>query len=71
MAWLTLFVRLPAFLFYDVRFDLLIIGAGSGIGAAVCKILAREGAAIAAADLNKDGVAQTLSSLAVTDGEQC
>jgi len=46
----------------------LVTGAGSGIGAAVCKILAREGAAIAAADLNKDGVAQTLSSLAVTDG---
>ena len=38
-------------------------GAGSGIGRAVCQVFAREGAALAAVDINKDSANQTIDSL--------
>ena len=39
------------------------LGAGSGIGRAVCQVFAREGAALAVVDLNKDSANQTVDSL--------
>ncbi|KAI5745232.1 hypothetical protein M8J76_009389 [Diaphorina citri] len=41
----------------------LVTGAGSGIGRAACQILAREGAQVIAADLNKTNAAQTIGML--------
>ncbi|KAH3800444.1 estradiol 17-beta-dehydrogenase 8-like [Dreissena polymorpha] len=46
----------------------LITGAGSGIGRAVCQVFAREGAAIAAVDLNKDAANTTVQGLTNTSG---
>ncbi|XP_046739413.1 estradiol 17-beta-dehydrogenase 8 [Diprion similis] len=40
-----------------------VTGAGSGIGRAVCRILAREGAAIIATDQNSKNVADTVATL--------
>jgi len=39
----------------------VILGAGSGIGRAVCQVFAREGARIAAVDLHEKGLAPVLS----------
>ena len=39
------------------------LGAGSGIGRAVCRVFAREGAAVAAVDLNRDAADATIQSL--------
>lgn len=39
----------------------MIVGAGSGIGRAVCQAFAREGARIAAVDLHEKGLAPVLS----------
>lgn len=41
----------------------LILGAGGGLGSAVCEALAREGAQIAAADINPDALAATMEKL--------
>ncbi|XP_059145220.1 estradiol 17-beta-dehydrogenase 8-like [Physella acuta] len=41
----------------------LVTGGGSGIGRAVCSVLAREGAKIAVVDLNKSSAQETVSSL--------
>ena len=38
-------------------------GGGSGIGRAVCQALAKEGAAVAAADINRQHVEETVSLL--------
>jgi len=39
----------------------VILGAGSGIGRAVCQAFAREGARLAAVDLHEKGLAPVLS----------
>ena len=41
----------------------MITGAGSGIGRACCQVFAREGAALAAVDLNLDSVNKTLETV--------
>ncbi|KAL8608122.1 hypothetical protein ACOMHN_016577 [Nucella lapillus] len=41
----------------------LVTGSGSGIGRAVCQAFAKEGAAIAAADINRQNVDETVSLL--------
>ena len=41
----------------------LVTGGGSGIGKAVCSILAREGALLAVADLNRDAAHETITGL--------
>ena len=38
-------------------------GSGSGIGRAVCQVLAKEGARIAAVDVNSSGAAETVTHL--------
>lgn len=38
-------------------------GAGSGIGRAVCRIFASEGATVIAADMNDKGMAETMSMI--------
>ena len=39
------------------------LGAGSGIGRAVCKVFASEGATIIGADMNKKGVEETMTMI--------
>ena len=46
----------------------LVTGAGSGIGAATARRLAREGAAIVAVDVMTDGVEQTVASIEADEG---
>src|SRR4051794_8146495 len=41
----------------------VVIGAGGGMGAAICAAFAREGAAVAAADLNADRLEQVDAQL--------
>lgn len=41
----------------------LSVGGGSGIGRAVCRVLAREGARVVAADVNSDAAQQTVDLL--------
>lgn len=41
----------------------MVTGGGSGIGRAVCRVLAREGARVVAADLNPDAAQQTVDML--------
>ena len=38
-------------------------GSGSGIGRAVCQVLVKEGARIAAVDVNSSGAAETVTHL--------
>ncbi len=40
-----------------------VTGAGSGIGRAVAKVLAREGARVAVADVNHDGCGETIKAM--------
>jgi len=47
----------------------VVTGAGSGLGRAICMRLAAEGAAVAAIDLNADGLAQTVKDVAVQGGK--
>lgn len=47
----------------------LITGAGSGIGAAVCQRLAGEGARIAAVDLDADGLDAVVETVSAAGGE--
>ena len=42
---------------------LCVTGGGSGIGRAVCQALAKEGAAVAAADINRKQVEETVKLL--------
>ena len=42
---------------------LCVTGGGSGIGCAVCQALAKEGAAVAAADINWKQVEETIKLL--------
>ncbi len=46
----------------------LITGAGSGMGRLAAQIFAREGAQVAAADLNKDALAETVSMVEAKGG---
>ena len=41
----------------------VLAGGGSGIGRAVCQKFAKEGARVAAVDLNKNGLEETLNTL--------
>lgn len=41
----------------------MFVGAGSGIGRATCKVLAREGANVVAADRNEESAIQTVSAI--------
>ena len=41
-----------------------IVGAGSGIGKAVCQAFAKQGALVAAVDINEKAVEETLVTLA-------
>jgi len=40
-----------------------VIGAGGGIGRAICRLMAREGATIVAADVNLNNVQATVAEL--------
>lgn len=40
-----------------------IVGAGGGIGRAICRLMAREGATIMAADINLNNVQATVAEL--------
>lgn len=42
---------------------LLVVGAGGGIGRAICRVMAREGATVVAADLNINNVQTTVEEL--------
>jgi len=42
---------------------LYVVGAGGGIGRAICRVMAREGATIVAADLNINNVQTTVDEL--------
>ena len=41
----------------------IFLGAGSGIGKAVCQLFAKEGAALAVVDVNQESAHQTVDSL--------
>ena len=41
-----------------------IVGAGSGIGKAICQAFAKQGALVAAVDINEKAVEETLVTLA-------
>ena len=41
----------------------ILTGAGSGIGKAVCQVFAREGALLAAVDVNQESAHKTIDSL--------
>jgi len=41
----------------------VVIGAGGGIGRAICRVMAREGAIVVAADLNISNVQTTVEEL--------
>ena len=47
----------------------IVTGAGSGIGAATARRLAREGARVAAIDLSAEGLAETTRSIAAEGGQ--
>ncbi len=47
----------------------LVTGAGSGIGRATALALAREGAAVMCADLNRDGARETVEAIDAADGQ--
>ncbi|XP_013408093.1 estradiol 17-beta-dehydrogenase 8 [Lingula anatina] len=50
----------------------LVTGAGSGIGRAVCQVLAREGAAVAAVDINQTSAEKTVGDLQpITSSPNC
>lgn len=40
-----------------------VVGAGGGIGRAICRVMAREGATVVAADLNLNNVQTTIDEL--------
>jgi len=42
---------------------LYVLGAGGGIGRAICRVMAREGATVVAADLNLNNVQTTIDEL--------
>jgi len=42
---------------------LYVVGAGGGIGRAICRLMAREGATVVAADLNINNVQTTIDDL--------
>ncbi|XP_048777524.1 estradiol 17-beta-dehydrogenase 8-like [Ostrea edulis] len=48
----------------------VVTGAGSGIGRAVCRIFASEGATVIAADMNDKGMAETMSMIQDTGDHQ-
>ncbi len=48
---------------------IVITGAGSGIGRATALIFAREGANVVAADIDEDGVKQTVEQINAKDGQ--
>ncbi len=47
----------------------LVVGGGSGLGAAVARALAREGARVAVGGRNQDALAQTVETVVAADGE--
>jgi 3-oxoacyl-[acyl-carrier protein] reductase len=47
----------------------LVLGAGGGLGRAISKALAREGARVAAGDVNHDALAQTVAEIEAAGGE--
>ena len=46
----------------------LVTGAGSGIGRATAELLSRQGASVACADINLDGLDQTVSKIRESGG---
>jgi len=42
---------------------MFVVGAGGGIGRAVCRLMAREGATIVATDVNLNNVQSTVTEL--------
>lgn len=44
-------------------YTLYVVGAGGGIGRAICRVMAREGATVVAADLNINNVQTTVDEL--------